>query len=69
LLLQAGKVCRDFGLKLHVDGARLLHAAFACDLSPALLAAHAHSVTLCFNKGLAAQNGSVVAGSKDFIDR
>ncbi|XP_047739079.1 uncharacterized protein LOC108666557 [Hyalella azteca] len=66
---QAGKVCRDFGLKLHVDGARLLHAAFACDLSPSLLAAQAHSVTLCFNKGLAAHNGSVVAGSKDFIDR
>ncbi|KAF2360667.1 Aromatic amino acid beta-eliminating lyase/threonine aldolase, partial [Trinorchestia longiramus] len=66
---QVGKMCAEYSLKLHVDGARLLHAAFACELSPALLTAYADSVTLCFNKGLEAQNGSVIAGSEDFIAR
>lgn len=67
--LQIRKACSDLGLPLHVDGARLLHAAYASDSSPAALAAEADSVSLCLNKGLDAPNGSLVAGSRDYIDR
>uniref|UniRef100_A0A6A7FUR3 Low-specificity L-threonine aldolase 2 n=1 Tax=Hirondellea gigas TaxID=1518452 RepID=A0A6A7FUR3_9CRUS len=63
------KICDEFKLKLHIDGARLLHAAYASGLSPAELAAPAHSVTLCMNKGLDVHNGSVIAGDKEFINR
>lgn len=60
-------VAAEHGLSLHLDGARLLNAATALDLTPARLAAAFASATLCFSKGLGAPVGSVVAGSRDFI--
>ncbi len=57
------------GLILHVDGARLMNAAVALGTSPASLVARAASATLCLSKGLGAPVGSVLAGSRAFIDR
>lgn len=56
-----------YGLKLHVDGARLFNASAALGVDAKDLVADADSVSICLSKGLAAPVGSVVSGSSDFI--
>ncbi len=56
-------------LKVHMDGARLMHAAIASDTSPAVLCQHFDSVSLCLSKALGAPAGSVLSGSSSFIAR
>lgn len=55
-------------LKFHVDGARIFNAAVACNVSVAELTAGADSITFCLSKGLCAPAGSILVGSKAFID-
>jgi len=64
---KAGAFCKQRGLLLHVDGARLWNAAAALRLAPAELLRPADSVTVCLSKGLGAPVGSVLAGSELFI--
>ncbi|PRX47474.1 L-threonine aldolase [Prauserella shujinwangii] len=59
---------RECGLGVHLDGARLWHAAAALDLPPAALTVGADSVSACFSKGLGAPVGSVLAGSEEFVE-
>jgi threonine aldolase len=54
---------------VHLDGARLFNAAVALGIPAAEVAAGADSVTFCASKGLAAPVGSVLCGTRDFIDR
>ena len=61
--------CRDLGLKLHLDGARLFNASIACGAPAAALAAPFDSVSLCLSKGLGCPLGALLAGSEDFIRR
>jgi threonine aldolase len=58
--------CR-YGLKLHVDGARLFNAAVALGVGVKDLVAETDSVSICLSKGLAAPVGSVVSGNTNFI--
>jgi threonine aldolase len=60
---------RQAGLRVHLDGARLWHAAAALGLPPAALTVGVDTVSACFSKGLGAPVGSVVAGSANFVDR
>lgn len=62
-----GDLARRYGLKLHVDGARIFNAAVALKVDVRELVADADSVTFCLSKGLAAPVGSVVCGTKAFI--
>lgn len=55
------------GLAVHMDGARLWNASVATSTSPADIAVHADTVTVCFSKGLGAPVGSVLAGPRAFI--
>lgn len=57
------------GLLLHIDGARIFNAAAALGVSTRDLAGPADSVTFCLSKGLCAPVGSVLCGSKEFIER
>ena len=57
------------GLKMHLDGARLFNASVASGISPKDYATHFDSVMFCFSKGLGAPIGSIVTGSKTFIER
>ena len=59
---------RDAGLAVHLDGARLWHAAVALDAAPAELAAGVDTVSVCLSKGLGAPMGSVVGGSAAFVE-
>ena len=62
-----GKLAREHGLLLHLDGARIFNAAIALGVDVKALVADADSLTFCLSKGLAAPVGSVVCGSKPFI--
>jgi threonine aldolase len=62
------KIARRHHLKIHVDGARFFNAAIALGVKPQDLAAEADSVSFCLSKGLAAPVGSVVCGTRAFIN-
>ena len=57
------------GLKVHVDGARLLNAAVALGVSPSALVKDVDSVQICLSKGLGAPMGSLVVSSREFVGR
>ena len=63
------EACRELGLALHLDGARLFNAAVASGVEAADIASHADTVTICFSKGLGCPFGAVVAGSSERILR
>lgn len=66
---QVRALCDEFGLSLHIDGARIWNAAAALNCDVAELAAPADSVSFCLSKGLCAPVGSLLVGSADFITR
>ena len=68
-LASVRELAARFGLKIHMDGARLFNAATALNVEASALAAHADSVSICLSKGLAAPVGSLVCGSRSFIAR
>jgi threonine aldolase len=57
------------GLKVHLDGARIFNAAVALGVPACALAQNVDSVALCLSKGLSAPVGSLLCGSKDFVER
>jgi threonine aldolase len=65
------EICeRAHALKLpvHLDGARIFNASTALGESVAALARPADSVMFCLSKGLGAPVGSMLLGSRAFID-
>jgi len=56
------------GIPVHLDGARLFNAAVALAVSPAEIASHADTASLCLSKGLSAPVGAVLVGSRRIID-
>jgi threonine aldolase len=56
-------------IQVHLDGARIFNAAVALNLDPAILTKNVDSVMFCLSKGLSAPVGSILAGSKEFIQR
>jgi len=57
------------GLKVHLDGARIFNAAVALGVPARALAQSVDSVTVCLSKGLSAPVGSLLCGSKGFVER
>ena len=55
------------GLAIHLDGARLFHAAVSTGTSIRNLAVSADSVAVSLGKGLCAPLGAILAGDADFI--
>jgi threonine aldolase len=60
---------RAEGLKVHLDGARLMNAAVALQQPAADIVAPFDSVMLCLSKGLGAPVGAMLCGEDDFIHR
>lgn len=56
------------GIPVHLDGARIFNAAVASDLPVKELARGFDSVMFCLSKGLGAPVGSMLIGSKEFIE-
>ncbi len=59
---------RDAGLATHMDGARLMNAVVASNVSAARWADGFDTVWIDFTKGLGAPVGAALAGSADFIE-
>jgi threonine aldolase len=68
-LAAIAKLCKERGMKLHMDGARLFNASVAAGLPPKAWTAHADSVMFCVSKGLGAPIGSLLTGTEDFVKR
>lgn len=64
---RVGKLCREKGVRLHLDGARLWNASAATGIPEREYARHADTVSVCFSKGLGAPVGSALAGTKATI--
>lgn len=60
---------RREGIPIHIDGARIFNAAVALETSVDELVRDVDSVMFCLTKGLGAPIGSVIAGSREFIDK
>lgn len=65
---EVGKIAKQHNLKLHIDGARIFNAATELNTPVNELVASADSITFCLSKGLCAPVGSVLVGSRAFID-
>ena len=63
----ARALCDDYGLALHLDGARLFNAAVANGESAENIAKAFDTVSICLSKGLGAPIGSVLVGPEQFI--
>jgi threonine aldolase len=60
---------RECGFRVHVDGARIWNAAVALGVPPAALVKGVDTVMACLSKGLCAPVGSVLASSRERIEK
>ncbi len=58
---------REYGLNIHLDGARIFNTALALGVPPTRICALADTMMFCLSKGLCSPVGSLLCGSKDFI--
>ncbi|TFB09182.1 low-specificity L-threonine aldolase [Candidatus Marinimicrobia bacterium MT.SAG.3] len=66
---EISEVAKKHNIKMHLDGARLMNAVVATGIEAIEWASYFDSVSICLSKGLGAPVGSVVAGTKAFIER
>jgi threonine aldolase len=66
-LTEIGDIARESDCRMHLDGARFFNAVVASGNSASELVAMFDSVSICLSKGLGAPVGSVLVGSKPFI--
>ncbi len=59
----------DAGLPVHLDGARIFNAATALNMTAASLVHGCDSIMFCLSKGLCAPVGSMLAGTRAFIEK
>lgn len=63
------QMAKSHHVPVHLDGARLFNAAIALGVEAHELATCADSVMFCLSKGLCAPVGSMLVGSRAFIER
>jgi threonine aldolase len=63
------KLAREKGVPVHLDGARIFNAAISLRVPPSEIAQYADSTCFCVSKGLSAPVGSILCGTRDFIER
>ena len=68
-LAELVEVARGMGLRVHLDGARVLNAAVALGVPASEIAARFDTVTLCLSKGLGCPLGALLAGSRELMER
>ena len=62
-------LCKEKGIKLHLDGARLFNALVETGESPADWGAQFDTISICLSKGLGCPIGSILLGTKADIKR
>ena len=63
------RVAHDAGLALHLDGARIFNAEVATGTPVRVWAENFDSVSFCLSKGLGAPVGSLLVGTRAFIEQ
>lgn len=63
------KLAEENNIAVHLDGARLFNAATALNVDAKEICQYVDSVMFCLSKGLCSPIGSVLAGSKEFIEK
>jgi threonine aldolase len=63
------RVAHENGMSVHIDGARIFNACVALDVGPREYMRHVDSLTFCLSKGLSCPIGSILVGSKEFIEK
>lgn len=66
-LARARRLCRERGLGLHLDGARIFNASVKLGVPVRTIADHVDSASVCLSKGLGAPAGSLLCGSREFV--
>ena len=66
---RAREVADKHGLKLHLDGARVLNAVTVLGVEPKAVTQYFDSINVCLSKGLGCPLGALLVGSKEFIRR
>ncbi len=61
-------ISRKFNVPIHLDGARIFNASIALNVDVKEIAKYADSVMFCLSKGLGAPIGSLLTGTKEFIN-
>ncbi len=63
------EVCNEYGLALHLDGARLFNAIVARKEDPKDYGRLFHSISICLSKGLGTPIGSLLVGSSAYVKK
>ena len=63
----AGSFCRERGLALHLDGARVANAAVKLGVPLSAITSPVDSVSVCLSKGLGAPAGTLLCGCREFV--
>ncbi|XP_062976218.1 uncharacterized protein LOC134394573 [Elgaria multicarinata webbii] len=66
-LQEVHHLAQQYGLRVHMDGARVLNAAVALGVPPTDISQHCDSISLCLSKGVGAPAGALLAGSRELI--
>lgn len=56
-------------IPVHLDGARIFNAAITLNVDVKQISSTADSVMFCLSKGLAAPVGSILAGTREFVEK
>lgn len=62
-------VAKAHGVPIHMDGARLFNAAVALNVDAKEILMYTDSAMFCLSKGLCAPAGSMLVGTKEFINK
>ena len=65
---EVAAIARGRGLRLHLDGARLLNASIAANVHPASYCQHFDTAWIDLSKGLGAPVGAVLVGSRELVN-
>ena len=65
---KVAEVAHAAGASVHVDGARIFNAAVALEVPAEALVRDVDDVTFCLSKSLSCPVGSVLCGTREFID-
>lgn len=63
------EIARRHNIPVHLDGARIFNAAVALGVEAREIAQYADSIMFCLSKGLCAPVGSIVVGTKQWIEK
>jgi threonine aldolase len=68
-MLRVRRICDETGMRLYMDGARVLNSCVGADIDPARYLAPVDMLNFCFSKGLGAPFGSMLMGTRVHIEQ